>query len=466
MRGLAPERPEYHGRGRRSALCRRQRRGASLPPRAKAASAGHQFPFASMRLRRHAPASKNKPRAKRGRGTEGVGHGTASDGDRRARGEHGPGGGFRVGDGRAARARARARSASSPGPATSSAARPTRRYDWVTGFETETGCKVNVKTAGTSDEMVALMNEGGFDLVTASGDASLRLIAGKKVQEINTGPDPVLGHGRPAAAERALAHGRRQALRRALPVGPERADVQHRGVQGARRPRGTWCSRRQTLPDGKSNKGRVQAFDGPIYIADAALYLMAHKPELGHQGPLRADRGPVPGGARPAAAAAPDRAPLLARRHDAGRRLHQRGRGRLGLVAVPGQPAARARARRSPARSRPRGPPAGPTPPCCTPTPSTRTAPTCGWSTRSRPRCRATSPPGSARCPSVPAACKGNELLTDEGCATNGIDNFEQDPLLAHAGRQVRDARPPAACPTIAGSPTTSPSSAAGDGAG
>ena len=44
-------------------------------------------------------------------------------------------------------------------------------YDWVTDFEKKTGCKVNVKTAGTSDEMVALMNEGGFDLVTASGDA-------------------------------------------------------------------------------------------------------------------------------------------------------------------------------------------------------------------------------------------------------------------------------------------------------
>ena len=52
-------------------------------------------------------------------------------------------------------------------------------------FEKETGCKVQVKTADTSDEMVALMNEGGFDLVTASGDASLRLIAGKRVQPIN-----------------------------------------------------------------------------------------------------------------------------------------------------------------------------------------------------------------------------------------------------------------------------------------
>src|SRR3546814_6054839 len=46
-----------------------------------------------------------------------------------------------------------------------------------TEFEKATSCKVTIKTAGTSDEMVALMNEGGFDLVTASGDASLRLIA-------------------------------------------------------------------------------------------------------------------------------------------------------------------------------------------------------------------------------------------------------------------------------------------------
>ncbi len=40
-----------------------------------------------------------------------------------------------------------------------------------------------------------------------------------------------------------------------------------------------------TLPDGKSNKGRVQAYDGPIHIADAAQYLMFHKPELGITSP-------------------------------------------------------------------------------------------------------------------------------------------------------------------------------------
>ena len=37
----------------------------------------------------------------------------------------------------------------------------------------------------------------------------------------------------------------------------------------------------QALPDGKSNKGRVQAYDGPIYVADAANYLMSKRPELG-----------------------------------------------------------------------------------------------------------------------------------------------------------------------------------------
>ena len=61
-----------------------------------------------------------------------------------------------------------------------------QNYDWVTQFEKQTGCAVNVKTAATSDEMVSLMAKGGYDLVTASGDASLRLIFGKRVQPINT----------------------------------------------------------------------------------------------------------------------------------------------------------------------------------------------------------------------------------------------------------------------------------------
>ena len=115
------------------------------------------------------------------------------------------------------------------------------------------------------------------------------------------------------------------------------------------------------LPDGKSNQGRVQAFDGPIYIADAALYLMKHQARTRHQGSVRADRGPVQGGARSAARAAQDRRPLLARRHGPDRRLQERGNCRIVLMAVPGEPAARPNRSRSPAPSRTKARPAGPT---------------------------------------------------------------------------------------------------------
>src|SRR3954465_14667368 len=61
-----------------------------------------------------------------------------------------------------------------------------KSYDWVTGFEKQTGCKVSVKIAAISEEMVSLMNAGGYDLLTASGDATMRLIRCVTVQELNT----------------------------------------------------------------------------------------------------------------------------------------------------------------------------------------------------------------------------------------------------------------------------------------
>src|SRR6185436_11552798 len=55
-------------------------------------------------------------------------------------------------------------------------------YDWVTPFEDKTGCKANVKEFGTSDEAVSLMAGGGYDVVSASGYATLRLIAAGYVE--------------------------------------------------------------------------------------------------------------------------------------------------------------------------------------------------------------------------------------------------------------------------------------------
>src|SRR3546814_535717 len=151
-----------------------------------------------------------------------------------------------------------------------------KAFDWVTGFEAETGCQVRVKTAGTSDEMVALMNEGGFDLVTASGDASLRLISGKRVQPVNTDLIPSW-----SKVDERLQSARWHTVDGVHYGVPYQwgSNVLMYNTEVFKEPPTSWnvVFEEMTLPDGQSNKGRVQAFDGPIYIADAALYLKAHQ---------------------------------------------------------------------------------------------------------------------------------------------------------------------------------------------
>jgi putative spermidine/putrescine transport system substrate-binding protein len=157
-------------------------------------------------------------------------------------------------------------------------------FDWVTKFEEATSCKVNVKTANTSDEMVALMNEGGFDLVTASGDASLRMIAGKRVQPVNTDlvPSWPSVDDRLKEAPWHFVDG----VHYGTPYmwGP---NVLMYSTEAFAEAPTSWSVvfEETTLADGKSNKGRVQAYDGPIHIADAANYLMYHNPELGITSP-------------------------------------------------------------------------------------------------------------------------------------------------------------------------------------
>ncbi|HEY5907296.1 MAG TPA: ABC transporter substrate-binding protein [Vicinamibacteria bacterium] len=164
-----------------------------------------------------------------------------------------------------------------------------KAYDWVTGFESASGCKVSVKTAATSDEMVALMNEGGFDLVTASGDASLRLISGGKVQEIDPKLVPSYGKVDPRlqSAPWHTVNGKHYGV-------PYQwgSNVLLYNTKVFKEAPTSWgiVFHEQKFPDGKPNKGRVQAFDGPIYIADAALYLKHHKPELGIQDVYALDR--------------------------------------------------------------------------------------------------------------------------------------------------------------------------------
>src|SRR3954452_15400210 len=60
------------------------------------------------------------------------------------------------------------------------------KVDWVHAFQRRTGCKVNAKVADSSDSMVALMKTGQYDGVSASGDASLRLVYNGDVAPVNT----------------------------------------------------------------------------------------------------------------------------------------------------------------------------------------------------------------------------------------------------------------------------------------
>ena len=178
-----------------------------------------------------------------------------------------------------------------------------KAYDWVTQFEAETGCKVTVKTAATSDEMVALMASGGappsppgdaswppagkapYDLVTASGDASLRLIRGGTVQPIGLDRIPSYTTIDPRLQQASwhTVDGKHWGV--PYQWGPN--VLMYNTKAFAKKPPTSWSVvfEARTLPDGKPNKGRIQAYDGPIYLADAALYLMAKKPDLGIEDP-------------------------------------------------------------------------------------------------------------------------------------------------------------------------------------
>src|SRR6476469_7704687 len=131
-----------------------------------------------------------------------------------------------------------------------------KAYDWVTDFEKATSCKVNIKTAGTSDEMVALMNEGGFDLVTASGDASLRLVAGKRVQEVDISlvPSWKTVDERLQNAPWHTVNGKHYGV--PYQWGP---NVLMYNTEAFKEAPKSWSVvfEAQNLPDGKPNKGRI-----------------------------------------------------------------------------------------------------------------------------------------------------------------------------------------------------------------
>ena len=157
------------------------------------------------------------------------------------------------------------------------------KVNWVTPFETATGCKVNVKVAGTSDEMVTLMKTGDYDAVSASGDASLRLIYGGVVAPVNTDLVPNYKDVydglklKPWNSVNGVAYG--------IPHGRGANLLMYRTDVVNPAPT-SWG----VVFDANSPyRGKITAYDSPIYIADAALYLMKTKPDLGIKNPYALD---------------------------------------------------------------------------------------------------------------------------------------------------------------------------------
>ena len=158
------------------------------------------------------------------------------------------------------------------------------KVDWVSPFEKQTGCQANVKYFGTSDEAVTLMKTGEYDVVSASGDASLRMVAAGDVAPVNTDLVPSYADIQPWLKDRDWNSVDGQMY--GIPHGWGANLLMWRTDQVKPAPT-SWSSVFEKDPP---YAGEITAYDSPIYIADAALYLMNTQPDLGIKNPYALDQ--------------------------------------------------------------------------------------------------------------------------------------------------------------------------------
>ncbi|MDX6641448.1 MAG: putative spermidine/putrescine transport system substrate-binding protein [Solirubrobacteraceae bacterium] len=153
---------------------------------------------------------------------------------------------------------------------------------WVKPFEQQTGCQVHAKYGGSSDEMVTLMRQGGgsqYDLVSASGDASLRLIRGGNVAPVNVNLIPGWKDFIPQlqSPSHNTVGGKHYGV--SLQWGPNTLLYDTKDFPT---PPTSW-----SVIYSPKYKGQITVPDNPIQIADAALYLMKTQPSLGIKDPYQ-----------------------------------------------------------------------------------------------------------------------------------------------------------------------------------
>jgi putative spermidine/putrescine transport system substrate-binding protein len=155
-------------------------------------------------------------------------------------------------------------------------------YDWVTPFEDKTGCQVDVTYADSSDQMVQLMRQGGgseYDGVSASGDATNRLIAGGDVGAVDPSLFPemknVIAPLNPDGGTNTshyIVDG--HVYGTPYMYGPNFLMYNTKVVKPAPT---SWDI---TFEANSPYAGKITAYDSPIFIADAAVYLKTHQPDL------------------------------------------------------------------------------------------------------------------------------------------------------------------------------------------
>lgn len=154
-------------------------------------------------------------------------------------------------------------------------------FDWVTPFETATGCKVNTTNMTDSNNGVSLMQSGQYDGISASGDATTRLIQGGVVSSIDT--SVFKNYGNVFAGLKGLPHNTVAGVAYGVPHGRGPNLLMYNTEVFGEAPTswdGVWEGAAQ-------NKGKISIYDSSIYIADAALHLMTKRPELGITNPYQ-----------------------------------------------------------------------------------------------------------------------------------------------------------------------------------
>lgn len=153
-------------------------------------------------------------------------------------------------------------------------------FNWVGPFEDATSCTVNTTVQADSAAGVQLLRSGEYDGGAFSGNATDRLMAAGDVAPVNTAL--LSNYGKVFEGLKNKAHNSLDGVPYGVPHGrgPNLLIWNTDEVEDQTTWNGIW-------EDASKYAGKLSIFDSPDFLADAALHLMATKPELGIKNPYQ-----------------------------------------------------------------------------------------------------------------------------------------------------------------------------------